>query len=436
MRVLFVSGELIGSAVVHQLIKEGHEVKLYIDHKDRKHCLDGLVEKTDNWKDELYWVGTDGLIVFDDVIFDGAQDSLRKQGFSVYGGNAQGDKLEMDREFFQHVLDAQDVLVLPSFDFSNADDAIAFVEKELGKWVVKQNSHIGMLNYVGQREDSKDVLNILKSYKEKNISPVHLQKKVDGVEVATGRYFNGTDWVGPIKVNFEHKRLCNGDIGPLTAEMGTLAWYDDNENLPIYRETLAKLKPYLQSIDYRGDVDINCIANKLGVWPLEATMRFGTPSTELHCELNQSPWGELMKAVADGKEYDLKYKKGYGIVVSVAVPPFPFAPKEFHENDVAISEGTDIFFKRDLTNDEWGKIHFEEISQKTSPDGTEKQYYLSGKHGYALYVTGHGETVNEARHEAYSVIDQLIIPKMFYRTDIGEKFVSEDHERLKSWGWI
>lgn len=387
MRVLFVSGELIGSAVVHQLLKEGCDLKLYIDHPDRKRCLDGIAPKTDDWKKELGWVGKDGLIVFDDVIFEGAQDELRAEGYSVYGGNLKGDNLENDRELFQTILEKYGLSILPSHNFDSAEEAIAFVEDNPRQWVVKQSSHIGMLSYVGQSSDGEDVINILRTYKKLGIDTIHIQEKADGVEVAVGRYFNGTDWVGPIKVNFEHKPLCNDDIGPLTAEMGTLVWYEENEELTLFKETLAKIKGYLQEIDYRGDVDINCIANKSGIWPLEATMRFGTPSTELHCEMQKSPWGELMKAVADGKDYNLEYHKGYGIVVSTMVPPFPFAPEEYAESDnIQTSEGVSVFFKDSMSESDMSHVHFEEIAV-TEKNG-EKFYTIAGKHGYAMYVTG------------------------------------------------
>ena len=292
-----------------------------------------------------------------------------------------------------------------------------------------------MLSYVGQCDDGRDAISVLKYYKKHKISPVHLQQKVDGVEVAVGRYFNGNDWVGPININFEHKPLCNGDIGPLTAEMGTLAWYDDDETLPIYQETLAKLKPFLQRINYKGDIDINCMADERGVWPLEATMRLGTPITELQCEIHRSPWGEFMKAIADGKPYELEYNRGYAIVVAVMVPPFPFAPEVIGESPLQTSQGTSIFFKEQLTQAEFDQIHFEEVSIEKDEDN-ELFHYLAGKHGYALYVTGHGDTVTEAQASAYNIINKIIIPRMFYRSDIGDRFLREDKQKLEDWGWL
>ncbi|NCT01732.1 hypothetical protein GW766_00555 [Candidatus Parcubacteria bacterium] len=309
------------------------------------------------------------------------------------------------------------------------------MNEQPGIWVVKQNSHIGMLNYVGQRDDSKDVIDVLEMYKEKNISPVHLQKRARGYEMGVARYFNGSDWVGPIEVNLEYKSLCNGDIGPLTAEMGTVMWYDTNEEMLLYKSTLAKLKDYLAKINYKGDIDINCIVNAEGAWPLEATMRFGTPSTELQCDLHKSPWSDFLKAIADGKQYSLDYHSGYGIVVSVATPPFPYAPEVFGESRTGTSMNNRILFTEDLTEREQSQIRFMEVSATISKTG-QKQFHLAGEHGYALYVTGLGESISQAKEEAYTVVRKIIIPRMFYRTDIGDTFINGGMETIKNWGWI
>lgn len=432
MRILFVSDQLIGATVVQELIKEGHDLKLFIGNPDWKKCYDGIAVKVTDWKNELDWVGKDGLIVFDDITFNGEQDVLRNAGYSVFGGDSKSDKLELDRQYFQDILQQYGVKTLPSYDFITADEAIDFVRKNLRTWVVKQNSHVGMLNYVGERDDAKDVLDILNIYKNKGVSPVHLQQRVRGIEMGVARYFNGNDWVGPIEINLEHKNLCNGNIGPLTAEMGTVIWYDDNDSQPLFKETLAKIKDYLIEINYKGDIDINCIVNADGAWPLEATMRFGTPSTELQCELHRSPWGDFLKAIADGRPYELDYYRGYGVVVSVAVPPFPYAPEVFGENRTGTSEGVNIFYREDLSQKEKEQIHFVEAAF----DQDSGHHYIAGDHGYPLYVTGHGPTPEIAKEEAYAVVKKLIIPKMIYRTDIGDDFINGGLQQLKDWGWV
>ena len=428
MRILFVSGELIGSALCQRLVAEGNDVKLYIHGEDWKNCLDGIVPKTNHWGNELTWVTKDGLIIFDDVIFGEEQDWLRHFGYRVLGGNRKSDLLEVDRRHFQEIAKQYKIHTLPSFNFLSVQEAINFVENNQSRWVIKQNTHLSSLNFVGQLEDGSDVLEVLRSYKKKNISPIHLQEYAEGIEVGVARYFNGNDWVGPIEINHEYKALEDGDAGPLTPEMGTVLWYTEEE-VPLFAETLAKLKPYLQQIDFRGDIDINCIVNEKEIVPLEATPRFGTPSTGLHVALHKSPWADFLSAVANGEDYKLDFYKGFGIVVSIAVPPFPYAPDKFSMLSGS-QKVLNILLDKDLSKEDLAHIHFEEVSKV---DGG---YQWAGNHGWVLHATANAESIETAQKLVYERIDKIKIDGAFYRKDIGDRVYRNDIPKLKEWGWI
>ncbi|MBP6888971.1 MAG: phosphoribosylamine--glycine ligase [Candidatus Moranbacteria bacterium] len=430
MNILAIlSQSLIGADLVVRLKREGHNVKLFIDSELQSTCLTGMVEKVDDWRRELPWVGKEGLIVFDDVGYGEIQDKLRLDGFSVIGGSAGGDHLELDREFGHAIFSQSGMTVTKLLSFSNPDEAIDFVSKEGGCWVVKQSDHQSTLNYVGMMSDGRDVLSVLENYKHLGIKNISLQQKLQGVEVAVGRFFNGRDWVGPACINFEHKPLFNGNIGPMTGEMGTLMWYEAAEESPLFIETLAKLKSHLQKVSFKGYADINCIVNKDGVWPLEATMRFGCPTIHLQSALQISPWGEFLKALADGEAYDLQYKKEYGIVVSLVVPPFPFFSYTRVDPEHLL-EGVIVFLKRQLSDDEYSRLCFQQVRFENG------KHRVAGVTGELAFVAGVGPTAEEARLQAYALIDSIIVPKMFYRTDIGEKFISEDKKTLHNLGWI
>ena len=430
MRLLFISRELIGASLCYRLKQEGCDVRLFIEDESRKDCLDGMVKKTDDWRKELAWVGKDGLIVFDDVGYGRIQDELRVKGYLVVGGSEGGDRLEEDRQYAQEVFQSHGMNVVTSVNFDKVDHAIDFVKRHRDRWVIKQKGHNCMLNYVGEIKDGSDVISVLKNYKLNNINPINLQQRIDGIEIGCGRYFNGKDWVSPIEINIEHKRFFNDDIGPMTGEMGTLMWYTENENNKLFRGTLARLKPYLQGVNFKGNIDINCIVNKDTVYPLEVTSRFGCPSTQLQSEIHLSPWKEFLMAIAKGKKYKLRYRKGFGIVVSVAIPPFPYKAIS-HEYYL---KGVEILFKKPLSDKETNRLHFEEVSIKKA--NGKDHCCIAGNNGYILYVTGSGSTVQKARDKAYKLIDKIVIPKMFYRTDIGLKFVEKDNAVLKRWGYI
>lgn len=429
LKILFISKELIAGDLAYRLKQEGCDIKLFIEDKNEKKCFDGMVKKTNNWKKELGWVGKDGLIIFDDVGYGNVQDKLRKDGYWVVGGSGDGDRLELDRIYGQKILKSYGIagnnFETKSFTINSA---IAFVKKHKGKWVAKQNDHNTVLNYIGNLEDGSDMVSMLENYKSilGGSCNISLQKKVEGVEIAIGRFFNGKNWLGPSVINFEHKHLCNDDIGPLGGETGTLMWYEKKENNKLFQKTLAKLKPHLRKSKYKGYVDINCIIHKNKIYPLEITSRFGSSTIETQDEIQKSPWWEFLFALAKGENYNLKYKEKYAINVALTIPPFPYKTSDKN----IINSGTNIFFATDLSREEFRHIHFEGVLIK------KKNYFTAGSAGYVVYITGIGSNIHKAREKVYNIINKIIIPKMFYRTDIGLRFVRKDQKLLKKWGWI
>ncbi len=221
---LFISiSNLIGD-IAWQIIKEGHNVKYFVEEEDEKDVAEGFVPMVNDWQKEVDWAD---LIIFDDVLGQGAKaKKLREQGKIVIGGTPYTDKLEDDRAFGQEELKKYGVNILPYKDFTSFDDAINFVRENPGRYVIKpsgQAQNIKGLLFVGEEEDGRDVIQLMDSYKKawaKKIPVFQLQKRVVGVEVAVGAFFNGKEFIYPINVNFEHKKLFPGELGPPTGEMG------------------------------------------------------------------------------------------------------------------------------------------------------------------------------------------------------------------------
>lgn len=431
MNILYVTRNGLASNIARVLHSEGNNVKFCIEDKKLKDIFDNIVPKTNNWREELNWVGKDGLIVFDDNGYGKEQDTLREKGYSVLGGCEFADKLEYNREFTYEIFKKYGIKTNKIKSFTSIQSAIDYVEKNRATYTIKrEGNNSKFVTFIGERKDGEDVLEMLYNYLKNSKlekEPISLQLKATGIEIGVGRYFNGDDWVGPIEMNLEHPHLFAGNIGPFTEEMGTLAWYTNVEN-KIYKETLKKLKPFLQEIKYKGDIAVNCIVNENEILSIETTARFGSPIIHIHTELHESPWGEFLKALADGKQYDLKWKPGYGVVFSIAVPPFPF--QKHFQTDVC--SGLTIYMDN-ISEKEMDHIHFDEVFYDTES----KNYRISHQtDGFVMYVTGRGHTVGTARGKALRIIDKIHIPKMFYRIDIGEHFIKHDHDQLIEWGYL
>jgi phosphoribosylamine--glycine ligase len=422
-KFLFVSWESLSGDLALQIKKEGHEVKVYIKAECDQDVYDGFLEKIDDWKKYIDWAD---VIVFDDVGFGEEADKLRSAGKLVVGGSAYTDKLEEDREFGQSEMKRVGMLILPHWDFTNYDEALKFIEENPGRYVYKPSGFIaseakGIL-FLGKDEDGKDIHEILKSNKtvlEKRVKQFQLQKFAQGVEVAVGTFFNGNDFIYPINVNFEHKKLFPGDIGPFTGEMGTLMYWSGANT--IFKTTLEKMREDIKKSGYVGYIDINCIANGRGIYPLEFTCRFGYPHISIAMEGVVSEWGEFLHSIAKGENYDLKTKKGFQLGICCAIPPFPFYDKA----EMEIYKDLSIIFKKPSLDG----VHLGDVKLI---DGN---WRIAGESGYALVVTGSGTTVDDARKQAYGRVDNILLQNMFYRTDIGLGWY-EDSDRLQTWGYL
>ncbi len=63
------------------------------------------------------------------------------------------------------------------------------------------------------------------------------------------------------------------------------------------------------------------------------------------------------------------------------------------------------------------------------------EWTLAGYMGIAAIVVGMGQTMKQAQQQAYSRIQNILIPNMFYRTDIGDRWY-EDSDKLHNWGYL
>ena len=401
-KFLFVSIDALIADIAWHVSKEGHEVRLYIESESERSIADGFVPKVDDWESHVDWAD---VIVFDDVLGQGTKaKALRDAGKHVVGGTPYTDRLEDDRSFGQEELKRHGVSIIPFRDFSDFDSAIDYVSRSPAPYVIKPSGeaqNIKRLLFVGQEDDGRDVIHVLQSYKAAYADTVkvfQLQRRVRGVEVAVGAFFNGSEFMMPINVNFEHK---------------------PNR---LFTATLAKLSNRLAEENYVGYIDVNCIVNGQGIYPLEFTARFGYPTISIQADGLQMSVGDFLYGMASGSLTRFKTRRGFQIGVRIVVPPFPYNdPKTFAAN----SEGRVIIFRKP----NYDGIHIEDVRLVNG------EWVITGHSGVVLIATGFGISVKQAQAQAYQRVRNVLIPNMYYRTDIGDRWL-EDHDKLHSWGYL
>lgn len=422
-------GELLDLAIALQ--DEGHEVLFYVPDSEYKKIGDGIVPKAHNWHECF---GKGYVWIVDGCENASLQDWLRANGESVVGTTEGASEYENDRQKGQQLFKEIGFAQPDSENFTDFESAKEYVENYDGRLIMKQNGDLPKsLNHAGKFETGEDMMFHLEET-EKGWDPkwgaidFDLMGVVEGMEVAASAFFNGHDWLRNDKgkvvgfLNWEHKKQLNGDLGPSTGETGTLFQGVDEDN-DLFSDILMspKIKDFLKKHDYRGVFDINGCLTEDGFVGFEPTCRFGVPATSYEFIAGlESPIGELIDAMAQGKDTAIQLKDGYGMVIVLYAPPFPV---EADLEDRATSLGEKLWIIKDgAPQEDFDKKQKRRVHLENFYKDEEGNYRIATKNGYLLTVSGTGESIEEVRADIIDFVkENIFITDMGYRTDIGQK---------------
>jgi phosphoribosylamine--glycine ligase len=424
MRFLGVGDSADLAALYLRLFEDGHDVKVFIGHPLCQDTLAGLIDRVANWQAELDWVraaGEDGCILFENVgAGRGAlQDRLRCDGYNVIGSSAYGARLENDRAYAQRVLTELGLSTAAVFEFSDPNEASRFIEQRPARYVLKSNGP-DVATFVGRHSTGRDVQAVLEADGKIGAPSFILMDFIEGVEMGVGAYFNGTDFLEPPCLDWEHKRFFPGDLGELTGEMGTVVTYSRSKG--FFHRTLAKMAPLLRKNGYCGYINLNTIVNERGIWPIEFTCRFGYPGYAILDPLQRISWANLFRLMLSRSARRFDTEPGFAVGIVITTPPFPYS-REYVTEPV----GLPILFDGDLSAAEKRNLHYGEVGLKGSVLVT------TGASGYTLVITGTGATIEVARNAANALARKVEIPNARYRCDIGQRLIEGEFAKLQAW---
>lgn len=426
MNILFLSKYGEGLDIAFRMVLDGNKVRCFIEEPSCKEIGDGLVTKINDWRSSVSWAD----IVFFDQNSKGLSriwEQIRKQ-VPCFGGSSFGCKLEEDRHFARSIMERVGFPLLESKSFKSLKEVIPHLKEHKVPHVIKPSGKMVEKHHliVGERDDNADTISQVERLIEQKlmVDSVEIEEKKKGVEVGLSGWFNGLNWIGPIGINFEHKRSHDKEIGYLTGEMGTLMKYVEDPDLPLFKETLDKVRPILRASDYRGQIDINLIVgrdqetNERFVAPLEFTPRIGYPSLALEDELHITPWADLAMACATGKDSDIRVRYDWAVGVVLAAFGFPFDDKVSK-----ISKGLIVEGLNEHTLD-----HIHPMNLSINRQG---KFVVSQGAGYLLVATGRGESIPLAKERAYEEMSAINVPNSFYRHDVSDKISTYELDELR-----
>jgi len=307
---------------------------------------------------------------------------------------------------------------IPTADFEihdNYDKAVKCVERRGGRVVVKADGPASGKGVIvcHSVQDANFALNdlMVRKIHGKAGEKVVIEKLLEGEELSIHTLCDGEHikMFPPVR---DHKRLRDGNLGPMTGGMGAFGPIDVDASL-IKTIEQKIVTPCIEELSGRGLTFVGCLypgimLTKDGPKVLEFNARFGDPETQVYVRLLEDDVDliEVLLACTRGElnKVNLRWKDARCICVILAAEGYPDNPKKGEKIDMGSfligQNGDPVVFH---SGTEW------------------RNGYLCSNGGRVLGVTSLFRE-NSQREYAYEMIEKghIRFPGMQYRKDIGK----------------
>lgn len=434
MRVLLIDQDRCGLDFAARCADAGHEVKWF--RYSPKPCRDGEgfkgIEIVDKWREHMKWARDGVILTTANNKYLKELDSFREFGFPIFAPSWKSAQLEVNRGAGMELLKKIGANIPPYRIFDSLKAAEAHARKSDTSYVFKTlgDEEDKSLSYVAR--DPADLVGWLRRKQAQGLTlkgPCMLQEKIDMVAEIGAAAWMGRDGFLPEKweISFEHKKLMPGDFGPNTGEQGTVCQYA--KTFRVADEILAPLEREFLKLGHTGDLNINGGVDAKGnYWPFEFTCRLGWPDFYIRCAMHKGDPVAWMRDALLGKDtLKVSYDVAIGVVCTQPQYPYDTASPE-------MVEGNPISGLEEV----WDDIHPVQVMVGKGPvmkDGKvadAPQFQTTGE--YVLVATGLGKSIEKARDAVYGTVEQISLPNMIVRNDIGVK-VQKQLPELKRLGY-
>lgn len=382
-------------------------------------CVPGSATDVSGAVDFAREIGADFAVVTpDDPLCLGMADALEHIGVPVFGPSKAAAQIEGSKVFAKGLMRKYGIPTAACEVFDDFEAALAYVDAAPLPIVVKADGlALGKGVTVAQtREEARSAVRAAMCERVFGESGARLviEEYLEGPEVSVLSFTDGHTLV-PMVSSMDHKRALDGDLGPNTGGMGTVApnpWYTPE----IAAECMERIfLPTMRAMNaegrtFRGCLYFGLMLTKDGPKVIEYNCRFGDPETQVVLPLLDTDLLEIMEATAAGRlaEVDIRWKPGSACCVILASGGYPKAYKKglpisgLEENGQLPGEPAEVFHAG--TKLESGR------------------YYTNG--GRVLGVTATASSLEEAVSRAYAAADRISFEGLHRRGDIGARALS------------
>lgn len=274
------------------------------------------------------------VVAPDDPLALGLVDRLNAVGIAAFGPTAAAAEIESSKVFSKGLMKKYGIPTARYEVFTDADAAAAYVEQAHQFPLVLKADGLALGKGVLICEDKKEALAGVRTIMRERLfgsagNQMVIEEYLTGPEVSVLAFTDGTTMV-PMVSSMDHKRAFDGDAGPNTGGMGTVApnpFYTPEIAARCEREiflpTMAAMNA--EGRQFRGCLYFGLMLTPDGPKVIEYNCRFGDPETQVVLPLLQSDLLTIMLAVSEGQlaKVPVQFAQGAAACVVLASGGYP-----------------------------------------------------------------------------------------------------------------
>ena len=354
------------------------------------------------------------VIGMDDPLVGGVVDAFEAEGLRVFGPRKNAAIIEGSKAFSKDLMKKYHVPTAAYETFTNADDALAYLETAKMPIVLKADGlalgkGVLICNNLDEAKAGVKELMVDKHFGSAG-DKIVIEEFMTGREVSVLCFSDGKT-IKPMTSAQDHKRAKDGDQGLNTGGMGT---FSPSPFYTAQMQTFCQKEVFDKTIDamrqegrtFKGVLFVGLMLTQEGPKVLEYNARFGDPEAQVVLPRMKNDIIDVFEACIDGTldQLALEFEDNAAVCVILASDGYP----EKYDKGLPIT-GFEHFD---------GKEGYYCFHAGTKFDNG--QIVTNG--GRVLGITAKGKDLHEARKNAYEAVGWIDFANKYYRHDIGKDF--------------
>jgi phosphoribosylamine--glycine ligase len=339
----------------------------------------------------------------------GLADRLEPAGMRVFGPGASAARLEGSKAYAKEFMLRHGVPTAGHQTFTSRATALEYLRRRGAPVVVKDSAlaagkGVTVATSVEQGEEA--IARIFAGRDPGNGAAVVIEDFLEGQEISYLVFTDGGVYL-PMPIAQDYKQAEEGDRGPMTGGMGTVAPVELLDaatrrlvERDVVERTLAGLRK--DGVDYRGVLYFGVMLTADGPRLLEYNVRLGDPETQVVLPLLDGDLLDVLEAVIDRRLGQTEVRWS-GLAAACVVMAAPGYPGDYRSGiPLSVFEPEERLFA----------FHAGTARRAGS---------LVSSGGRVLNVVAIAGTVQEAVRSAYRGVERVEFPGARFRRDIGSR---------------